>query len=48
VVVLLALAPISVWLFRSFRLAHWPEPKSVYHGEFGPEPVGREGTKQPA
>jgi hypothetical protein len=48
VVVLLALAPISVWLFRSFRLAHWPEPKSVYHGEFGPEPAPGGRTTQPA
>ncbi len=39
-VVLLGLAPIGVWFFRSYRLAHWPEPKSVIQGEFGPEPVG--------
>src|SRR5262249_36601347 len=25
--VLIALAPISFWMFRSYRLAHWPEPK---------------------
>ena len=27
-VVLLVFAPIGVWFFRSYRLAHWPEPKS--------------------
>jgi hypothetical protein len=48
VVVLLALAPIGVWLFRSFRLAYWPEPKSVIHGEFGPEPADRGRATQPA
>jgi hypothetical protein len=26
VVLLLALAPIGVWFFRAYRLAHWPEP----------------------
>ena len=26
-IVLLAFAPIGVWIFRSYRLAHWPEPK---------------------
>jgi hypothetical protein len=25
--VLTALAPVGFWLFRSYRLAHWPEPK---------------------
>ncbi len=48
VVMLLALAPISVWLFRAFRLAYWPESKSVIHGEFGPEPARRGTTTQPA
>lgn len=39
-VLLLALAPIGVWFFRAYRLAHWPEAKGEFHGEFGPEPVG--------
>jgi hypothetical protein len=47
-VVLLVFAPISVWLFRSFRLAHWPEPKSVIHGEFGPEPAARPAWAGPS
>jgi hypothetical protein len=25
-VLLVAFAPFSVWFFRSYRLAHWPEP----------------------
>jgi hypothetical protein len=25
-VLLLALAPIGIWFFRAYRLAHWPEP----------------------
>jgi hypothetical protein len=25
---LLMLAPIGLWFFRSYRLAHWPEPKA--------------------
>jgi len=27
-VLLITLAPIGFWLFRSYRLAHWPEPKA--------------------
>jgi hypothetical protein len=27
VFVLLAMAPVGLWLFRSYRLAHWPEPE---------------------
>ena len=46
--VLLVLAPIGVWFFRSYRLAHWPEPKSVIQGEFGPEPVGSAAPTRPA
>jgi hypothetical protein len=26
VIVLLAFAPVGVWFFRAYRLAHWPEP----------------------
>lgn len=36
--VLIAAAPVGVWFFRSYRLAHWPEPKAVFHDEFSPEP----------
>jgi hypothetical protein len=46
--VLLVLAPIGVWFFRSYRLAHWPEPKSMIHGEFGPEPVESAAPTRPA
>jgi hypothetical protein len=46
-VVLLLFAPIGVWLFRSYRLAHWPAPKSVIETEFDPEPA-RGGAAQPA
>jgi hypothetical protein len=48
-VALLALAPISIWFFRSYRLAHWPVPKSApaSYAEFGPQP--QPGTvSQPA
>jgi hypothetical protein len=44
---LVALAPIGVWFFRSYRLAHWPEPKTVTHGEFGPEPARSGRSAQP-
>ncbi len=27
ILVLLLIAPLGAWLFRSFRLAHWPEPE---------------------
>jgi len=49
VVVLLAFAPFGVWLFRSYRLAHWPESKfvSVIDSEPDPGPEGRTAT-QPA
>jgi hypothetical protein len=29
VVLLLAMAPIGVWFFRAYRLAHWPEPAAA-------------------
>jgi len=34
-VLLIVLAPIGVWFFRSYRLAHWPEPR--------PEPAPARG-----
>jgi len=46
-VVLLILSPISVWLFRSYHVAHWPEPKSVTHPELDPEPTGRRSATMP-
>jgi hypothetical protein len=48
-VVLLAFAPLSVWFFRSYRLAHWPAPKSVseIEAERQPEPQ-RGAATQPA
>jgi hypothetical protein len=33
---LFAFAPITVWFFRSYRLAHWPEPVAEFHST----PVG--------
>jgi hypothetical protein len=27
VIVLLFFAPVGLWFFRSYRMAHWPEPK---------------------
>jgi uncharacterized membrane protein YhaH (DUF805 family) len=47
VVLLLVLAPIGVWLFQSFRLAHWPEPASVIHGEAGSGPAEGSTATQP-
>jgi uncharacterized membrane protein YhaH (DUF805 family) len=48
-VVLLAFAPISVWLFRTFRAAQWPQTKfvSVDYSEFREEP-GTGTAAQPA
>jgi hypothetical protein len=42
-IVLMAFAPFSVWFFRSYRLAHWPQPKfvSVDYGMADEEPEGR-------
>jgi hypothetical protein len=34
-IVLVMFAPISVWFFRSFRLAYWPDPEPV-----APSPTG--------
>ncbi|MGP0064690.1 MAG: hypothetical protein ACLQGP_13965 [Isosphaeraceae bacterium] len=49
-IVLMAFAPISVWLFRSYRLAHWPGPKfvPVDYSPPDPEPPGRETAAMPA
>ncbi len=46
-VVLLILPVISVWLFRSYHMAHWPESKSVTHSELDPEPAGRRSATMP-
>jgi hypothetical protein len=35
VLVLLILAPVGPWLFRSYRLAHWPQPKRTRDAEAG-------------
>ena len=48
VVMLTAFAPIGVWFFRAYRLANWPEPKPVIHGEVGPEPAVTGRSTQPA
>jgi hypothetical protein len=34
-VLLLVLTPVGVWLFRSYRLAHWPRPERTRHPEAG-------------
>lgn len=49
-IVLVAFAPIGIWLFRSYRLAHWPGPKfvSVSYSPLDPEPARRESAAQPA
>jgi hypothetical protein len=39
-IMLLAFAPITVWFFRSYRLAHWPEPEPVSQSRLHPEPPG--------
>jgi hypothetical protein len=48
-IALLLFAPVSVWLFRSFRLAHWPATKfvSVDDSELHREPGAATAT-QPA
>jgi hypothetical protein len=44
---LLLLAPIGVWVFRAYRLAHWPEPAPALDPEHRTEQAG--GTAaQPA
>jgi hypothetical protein len=47
---LFAFAPITVWFFRSYRLAHWPEPVPVresHQPQHAPENQGTTAT-QPA
>jgi hypothetical protein len=47
VAMVLFLAPIGVWFFRAYRLAHWPEPAPVIAPEHRSEGAG--GTAaQPA
>jgi prepilin signal peptidase PulO-like enzyme (type II secretory pathway) len=29
-ILLVAFAPLSIWFFRSYRLAHWPEPEPAH------------------
>jgi hypothetical protein len=48
VALLLAFAPIGVWLFRSYRLAHWPSPKPMMDPELDPEPARGSAGAQPA
>jgi len=48
VALLLAFAPVGVWLFRSYRLAHWPAPKPMMDHELDPEPAARGASAQPA
>ena len=46
-ILLVAFAPMSVWFFRSYRLAHWPEPEPAE--EPGLHAATEEGTAtQPA
>ena len=48
-VVLLAFPPLSVWFFRSYRLAHWPTPRSLSEIEGEPRPGPQRGASaQPA
>jgi hypothetical protein len=42
---LFAFAPIAVWFFRSYRLAHWPEPVVEARSLLDPEPVGMKVTQ---
>jgi hypothetical protein len=38
---LFVFAPIAVWFFRSYRLAHWPEPIAESYSSLRPEPAGQ-------
>ncbi len=38
---LFVFAPIAVWFFRSYRLAHWPEPITESYSSVRPEPAGQ-------
>jgi hypothetical protein len=48
VALLLAFAPIGVWLFRSYRLAHLPSPKPMMEHDLDPEPAPGAASAQPA
>jgi hypothetical protein len=47
VAMVLFLAPIGVWFFRAYRLAHWPEPAPAILPEHGAEEAGG-AAAQPA
>ena len=36
VFLLLLLAPVGAWLFRSYRLAHWPQPERTSEPDASP------------
>jgi hypothetical protein len=38
---LFAFSPIATWLFRCYRLAHWPEPIAESYSSMHPEPAGQ-------
>jgi hypothetical protein len=42
-IVLVALAPFGLWLFRTYRLARWPGPKWVSVTYSGPESESQRG-----
>jgi hypothetical protein len=46
-VMLVTLPPITTWLFRSYRLAHWPEPVQETQSPLHRETQGNAAT-QPA
>jgi hypothetical protein len=48
-ILLLAFPPITVWFFRSYHLAHWPEPGSAVETQVKLDPETPKGTAaQPA
>jgi hypothetical protein len=42
---LFTFAPIAIWFFRSYRLAHWPEPVAEPDFSLRPEPAGHTVTQ---
>jgi hypothetical protein len=38
---LFVFAPIAVWFFRSYRLAHWPEPIAECYFSLRPASAGQ-------
>jgi hypothetical protein len=44
---LFTFAPLTVWLFRAYRRAHWPEPVAEYQAELHPKAQAKP-TAQPA